>query len=139
MDIPVGMEKWYTKYTELVVAKLKKCMYGTKHAARYYCNKVVSVMKEMKCDQSMADPCLFFKWDTNWGLANSWSVSGRTRQVDVQMFFLRELKEEGLVVYKHIPEADIFTKNVDAGTLHGHSIKLCSDDGLLNLLKGNKP
>jgi hypothetical protein len=31
------------------------------------------------------------------------------------MFFLRELKEEGLVVYKHIPglekEADIFTKS----------------------------
>jgi hypothetical protein len=76
-------------------------------------------------------------------LANSWSVGGRTRHVDVRMFFLRELKEEGLVVYIHIPgpenEADIFTKNVDAGTLHRHSTKLCENDGLLELLKGNKP
>jgi len=59
------------------------------------------------------------------------------------MFFLRELKEEGLVVYKHIPgpenKAGIFTKNVDAGTLHRHSTKLCGDDGLLESLKGNKP
>jgi hypothetical protein len=73
-------------------------------------------------------------------LANSWSIGGRTRHVDVRMFFLHELKEKGMVVYIHIPgpenEADIFTKNVDAGTLHRHSIKLC---GLLNLLKGNKP
>ena len=50
MDIPEEMEKWYTKYTEPVVAKLKKCMYGTKQSARYYCDKVVRVMKEMKCD-----------------------------------------------------------------------------------------
>ena len=59
------------------------------------------------------------------------------------MFFLHELKEEGLVVYSHIPgpenKADIFTKNVDAGTLHRHSIKLYGDDGLLESLKGNKP
>jgi hypothetical protein len=68
MDTPEGMEKWYTKYTELVVAKLKKCMYGTKQAARYYYDKVVHVTKEMKCNQSRADPCLFFKWGTNWGL-----------------------------------------------------------------------
>ena len=54
MDISEGMEKWYTKYTEPVVAKLKKCMYGTKQAARYYYGKVVQVMKEMKCNQSRA-------------------------------------------------------------------------------------
>lgn len=46
-------------------------------------------------------------------------------------------------MFKHIPgldnEADIFTKNVDAGTVHRHSTKLCGDDGLLGLLKGNKP
>jgi hypothetical protein len=78
-------------------------------------------------------------------LVNSWSISRRTRlvEVEVQMFFLHELKEEGLVVYKHIlgPEnkVDIVTKNVDVGTLHRHSIKLCGDDGLLEWIKGNKP
>ena len=76
-------------------------------------------------------------------LANSWSVGGRTRHVDVQMFFLCKLKEDGMVAFKHIPgsdnEADIFTKNVDVGTLHKHSAKLCGDDGLLESLKGTKP
>jgi hypothetical protein len=61
-------------------------------------------------------------------LVNSWSIGGRTRHIDVRMSFLHKLKEEGMVVYKHIPgpetEADIFTKNVDAGTLHRHSTKL---------------
>ena len=50
------MEKWYTKYTEPVVAKLKKCIYGTKQSAKYYYDKVITVMKEMKWDQSRADP-----------------------------------------------------------------------------------
>jgi hypothetical protein len=77
-------------------------------------------------------------------LANSWSVGGRTCHFDVRMFFLRELKEEGLVVFKHIPgsknEADIFTKNVDAVALHEHVIKLCGKDYLYESLKGkNKP
>ncbi|KAL7474764.1 hypothetical protein ACHAW6_000717 [Cyclotella cf. meneghiniana] len=76
-------------------------------------------------------------------LANSWSVGGRTWHVDVQIFFLRELKEDGMIVFKHIPghanEADIFTKNVDATTLHAHTIKLCGDDGFLELLRGSRP
>jgi hypothetical protein len=73
-------------------------------------------------------------------LANSWSVGGRTRHVDVRLNFLRELKEEGMVALVHIPgdsnEADIFTKNVDASSLHRHSIQLCGDDGLYDRLRG---
>ena len=61
-------------------------------------------------------------------LANSWSIGGRMRHVDVWMFFLWELKEDGMVAFKHIPgpdnEADIFTKSVNAGTLHKHLAKL---------------
>jgi hypothetical protein len=76
-------------------------------------------------------------------LANSWSIGGRTRHVDVQMFFLRELKEDRMVAFKHIPgsdnEADIFRKNVCTGSLNKHSVKLCGDDGLLEMLKGHKP
>jgi hypothetical protein len=50
-------------------------------------------------------------------LANSWSVDGgRIRHVDVCMFFLRELKEDGLLSFKHVSgtenESGIFTKNV---------------------------
>ena len=68
MDIPEGMEKRYTNYTEPVVARLKKCIYGTKQAAKYYYNKVITVMKEIKYDRSRDDPCVFFKWDLTWGL-----------------------------------------------------------------------
>ena len=76
-------------------------------------------------------------------LANGWSIGGRTRHVDLHMFFLRKIKEEGMAVYTCIPgpdnELDIFTKNVDAGMLHRQFTKLCGNDGLLDSLKGNKP
>jgi hypothetical protein len=80
---------------------------------------------------------------TSWDLANSWSMGRRTRHVDVRMFYLCNLKEDGMVVYKHIPrqsnEADIFTENVDTTMLRGHSVKLCGDNRLLAMLKGEKP
>jgi hypothetical protein len=51
-------------------------------------------------------------------LANNYSVGRRTRHVDVKFFFPIELKEQGLLVIKHVPgsknDADIFTKNVTA-------------------------
>ena len=49
-------------------------------------------------------------------LANNWSVSGRTRHIDVRQCFLREMKEKDLIVVKWIPGAknvaDLFTKNL---------------------------
>ena len=69
IEIPEGMQKWCMKFTEPVVAKLKKCIYGTKQAAKYYYNTVVIIIKSMKCERFSADPCLFFKWDSTWGLA----------------------------------------------------------------------
>ena len=49
-------------------------------------------------------------------LANNYSVGGCTRHVDVRFFYLRELKDEGLMVIRHVPgadnDADIFTKDV---------------------------
>jgi len=47
-------------------------------------------------------------------LANNWSVGGRTRHVDVRIFFLRELKDAGLLIIGFIPgdlNNDIFMKN----------------------------
>ena len=50
-------------------------------------------------------------------LANNWSIGGRTRHIDVQSVFLRELKDVDVLVIKWIAgavnEADIFTKNLD--------------------------
>jgi hypothetical protein len=57
-------------------------------------------------------------------LVNNYSVGGRTRHVDVKFFFLRELKEQGLLVIKHVPgsenDAGIFTKNVTASIFEKH-------------------
>ena len=58
-------------------------------------------------------------------LANNRSIGGRTRQIDVQSVFLRELKEAGVLVIKWIAgaihEADIFTKNLDGPTFQQYS------------------
>lgn len=57
------------------------------------------------------------------------------------MFFLQELKVEGMIVYKYIPgpdnKANIFTKNVDTSKLHTHCTKLCRYDDLPETFKGN--
>ena len=37
-------------------------------------------------------------------IANSWIVSGRTCHVDVQNYFLRKLKDKGLLVIKLLQE-----------------------------------
>jgi histidinol phosphatase-like enzyme len=61
-------------------------------------------------------------------LTNSWNIGDRIRHVDVLMFFLQDLKKEGLVTFKHVPgadnEANIFTINVNVALLHWHSSKL---------------
>ncbi len=48
---------------------------------------------------------------------NSWSVGGLVHHIGTKQVFLRELKEEGILVVKWIPtetnDSDIFTKNLD--------------------------
>ena len=65
-------------------------------------------------------------------LANNWSVGGRTRHVDVRNYFLRELKDEGLLLVQHIPgdqnDADIFTKNVPAALFNTHILLYVGHD-----------
>ena len=57
-------------------------------------------------------------------LANNWSVGGLTRHVDVRNFFLRELKDKGLPVVKHVSgednDADIFMKNTSVQIFNKH-------------------
>jgi hypothetical protein len=58
-------------------------------------------------------------------LANNWSIRGRTRHINVQSVFLRELKEAGVLVIKLIAgaanEADIFTKNLEGPTFQRYT------------------
>ena len=65
-------------------------------------------------------------------LANNWSVGGRTRHVDVRNYFPRELKDEGVLIIKHVAgednEADIFTKNTSRPVFEKHICKFVRDD-----------
>ena len=49
-------------------------------------------------------------------LANSWSAGGRTRHMETRMFFLRDLKEAGVIDIKWLKgnenPVDLFTKNL---------------------------
>jgi hypothetical protein len=68
-------------------------------------------------------------------LANNWSVGGRTRHMDVRQHYLRELKDEGLLVIKHLPgddnDADIFTKNTTKQIFNKHIVKYVGRDEYL--------
>ena len=65
-------------------------------------------------------------------LANNWSVGGRTRHIDVKNYFLRELKDQGILVVKHVAgdsnDADIFTKNTTTGVFERHLPKFVGKD-----------
>jgi hypothetical protein len=60
-------------------------------------------------------------------LVNSWSSAGRTRHVLTKINFLRELKEQALLICRWIPgnsnSMDIFTKNI-GGTTFKSCVKL---------------
>lgn len=65
-------------------------------------------------------------------LANNYSSGGRTRHVDVRNFYLRELKDEGLLKIKHVPgednDADIFTKNTTYAVFNKHVRQFAGED-----------
>ena len=64
-------------------------------------------------------------------LMNNWSVGGRTRHIDVKQYFIRDLKEEGLIKIQWIPTeemtADLFTKNLSTEQFEKHSQVLLGD------------
>ena len=64
-------------------------------------------------------------------LANNWSISGRTRHMEVRQYFLRDMKDEGIIITEWIRRdkmsADLFTKNL-GGPLHQkHTGVFCRD------------
>jgi hypothetical protein len=49
-------------------------------------------------------------------LCHNWSVGGRTRHIEVKQYFLRELKDAGLIIVEwrsgEEQKSDVFTKNL---------------------------
>jgi hypothetical protein len=68
-------------------------------------------------------------------LSNNWSVGGRTRHVDTRQYFLRELKEEGVVIVEWIPtndnSTDLFTKNLSGPAFNKHAAVYCGVDEVI--------
>jgi len=62
---------------------------------------------------------------------NNWSVAGRTRHIEVKQYFLRDLKEEGILKVKWKSggnmTSDIFTKNLPRPLFEKHGSKLYGD------------
>jgi hypothetical protein len=65
-------------------------------------------------------------------LINDWSVRGRLRHIEVKQFFLRELKEQGLIVVEWLASedntADMMTKYLGGHNFVNHKLTVCSND-----------
>lgn len=62
----------------------------------------------------------------------NWSVGGRTRHVDVRAYFLRDLKEDGIIEVEWIPtkanSSDTFIKNLSGPLFEKHAAVYCGVD-----------
>jgi len=81
-------------------------------------------------------------WMDNKGaldLSNNWSVSGRTRHVDVRYYFLRELKEAEIILTKWVSSeencTDLFTKNLGGSPFEKHVEVFCGEDEYMKSTK----
>ena len=65
-------------------------------------------------------------------LCNNWSIGGRTRHVEVKQYFLRELKERGLIMVKWTSgesmTSDLFTKNLVGPLFDKHAQSFVGHD-----------
>ena len=65
-------------------------------------------------------------------LANNWSAGGRTRHMETRMFFLRDLKEAGIVDIQWLRgntnPVDMFTKNLSGPVFNKYSKVFVGDD-----------
>ena len=71
-------------------------------------------------------------------LSHNWTIGGRTRHVDVRMNFLRELKEEGVVLTEWIAgesnPTDLFTKNLQGPLFEKHGTKFVGFDEYMDIV-----
>ena len=75
-------------------------------------------------------------------LANGHQVGGGTKHIDVRTFFIRELKEQGILAIKWIPstenEADIHTKNTGESVFREHLPKFVGLDEYMEEMNDDK-
>jgi len=70
-------------------------------------------------------------------LSNNWNCGGRTRHIDVRHYFLRDLKEAGVIKIKWIATAnntaDLFTKNLMGPLFDKHASVYCGVDEYMTM------
>jgi len=70
-------------------------------------------------------------------LCNNWSVGGRTRHIEVKQFFLRELKECGILETEWLSgddmTSDIFTKNLAGPLFNKHASAFVGEDEYMHV------
>jgi len=73
-------------------------------------------------------------------LCNNWSVGGRTRHVEVKQYFLRELKEAGLIEVRWVKgsdmTSDVFTKNLARPLFEKHIKRFVGEDVYMKAHEG---
>jgi hypothetical protein len=65
LHVPQGMEK---HYGDKVYLKLQKTLYGLKQAAYRFWLFLLTIVRDIGCQRSKADPCLYFKWTEDGSL-----------------------------------------------------------------------
>ena len=98
-DVPILFQSVMQKHVTLSMTEveLAACVSCVQDMMYVYC---IAISLGLQVKKPMA-----YELDNSGArdLANSWSMGGRMEHLDVQMYFLRELMEEGLIVFKHIP------------------------------------
>jgi hypothetical protein len=73
-------------------------------------------------------------------LCHNWSVGGRTRHVEVKQYFLRELKEAGIIMTEwrsgEEQRSDVFTKNLARPPFEKHAINCVRVDQYMSPNQG---
>lgn len=120
-DAPVIMKSNMRRYTDLSVTESE--LGGATETAQDMMF-VLRVLESM--DLKVKKPMMLYV--DNKGakdLANNWSVGGRTRHIEVRQNYLRELKEQGLILCVWIAGSDmcsdLFTKNLPRQVFEKHS------------------
>jgi len=65
-------------------------------------------------------------------ITNNWTVNGQTKHIKIRHYFLRELKEQGVIKSKWMPGDDnitnLFTKNLSNPSFTKHAGQYCADE-----------
>ena len=74
-------------------------------------------------------------------ISHNWTIGGRTRHVDVRMNFLRELKEEGIILTEWIAgesnPSDLFTTNLQGPAFEKHSSTFVGFDKYMDIVQSD--